>query len=360
MGFTSRNLTELYQTAASSHPTHAHPRRIIPSSGFPRTRCYNSVTGSTSTTHPRGSASSSRIDAGSLPLITTFQRQRPRMRGTKAGAGPRMSRFATPRSAVSSAAAAPSAPPAPASTRACVGVRQAHEPAERRVAQATTKLDLVAVEGVVVVRCRRLDRVVVGRVRLDDHAAALWARVRRGPPPAPAAGTCAPRTRKSGRCSAMSAEMTPTSVTSGMSSPLAIICVPMRMSDSCARNRARIASWASLPLRDVAVPAQRPAPRERLLRLLLHALGADPHSRMRVAFADRTLLRRRRAPLAVVADKHALPLVVVSARRRTTALRHVAAVPALHERRGAAAVQEEHHLLLRLQRFATWPARVTG
>ena len=72
---------------------------------------------------------------------------------------------------------------------------------------------------------------MIGAERLHQHAAALFA--------APGAARDLRdelkrplRARKSGRCKAVSALITPTSVTFGKSSPLAIICVPSKISNS--------------------------------------------------------------------------------------------------------------------------------
>jgi len=61
--------------------------------------------------------------------------------------------------------------------------------------------------------------------------------------------------RKSGMLSVVSAETTPTRVTSGKSWPLAIICVPTRMSISPRSSAARMRPW--LPRADVVSLSMR-------------------------------------------------------------------------------------------------------
>ena len=58
----------------------------------------------------------------------------------------------------------------------------------------------------------------------------------------------------------MSAATTPTSVTSGRSSPLAIICVPISTSASWATNSVQDRVVRALRAGHIAIPAQRARP----------------------------------------------------------------------------------------------------
>ena len=112
--------------------------------------------------------------------------------------------------------------------RVAVGIRdrQLDEPPERRRAEAVPALELRRDERPRVSARDRPDDRMVRQVRLDDRSA----RAGRPRPARPTAWTssCQVRSaaRSSGRLSAMSAETTPTSATSGTSRPLVTRLVP--------------------------------------------------------------------------------------------------------------------------------------
>ena len=116
--------------------------------------------------------------------------------------------------------------------------------------------------------------------------------------------------RKSGTCSPTSALTTPTSVTLGKSSPLAIICVPIRMWISPSRNAASTRPWLPGPPHRVAVHAPHDVVREHLLDLRLQFLRAESLVAHRRLAAQRAVLRRRLLVAAVVAEHHVALLVV--------------------------------------------------
>ena len=143
----------------------------------------------------------------------------------------------------------------------------------------------------------------------------------------------------------MSADTTPTSVTSGKSWPLAIICVPTRTSSSRGAKRRSTASMAPLPPRGVAIDAGDARARHHGLHLGLDALGADAAIVEELAAAGRARRRQRPAVVAVVA---------LGAARGAVHGQRDAAVRAL-ERRGAGAAEvgggvaapvEQHDALL--------------
>ena len=82
--------------------------------------------------------------------------------------------------------------------------------------------------------------------------------------------------RKSGRCSATSASTTPTSVTLGKSSPLAIICVPSRILHLARLERRQRLLMAAVSSHRVGVHPSRLVERELHPDLALEPLGADP------------------------------------------------------------------------------------
>ncbi len=140
-------------------------------------------------------------------------------------------------------------------------------------------------------------------------------------------------------CRPMSALITPTSVTAGRSRPFATICVPMSTSASPLRKLREDLLVRVAAVRDVAVPAQRARLRERLVHRLLDPLDAEAHRpqarRRRTSGSARS---RRAAAVALVAEQ-ALDLdavavevlVVAQGDGAGGALRHEAAVAALHE-----------------------------
>ena len=99
--------------------------------------------------------------------------------------------------------------------------------------------------------------------------------------------------------------MTPTSVTSGRSRPLAIICVPTSTSAWWLLNCCRISSCA--PLKRVASWSQRRvrASGKQLAHGLLHLLGARAEILDALAAAVGAALGLGAAEVAVMADQHA-------------------------------------------------------
>ena len=159
---------------------------------------------------------------------------------------------------------------------------------ERRRPEPLPERQLLVVERGRVALDDGADRAVVGPVGLDERAARPVAAARPARPPARAAGTSAPTARSSGRLSAMSADTTPTSVTSGTSRPLATRLVPTRTSRPPAGERVEHPVGGALALDDVAVEAADAQGREPLPDLALDALRAaaevpDPRRRARRA-----------------------------------------------------------------------------
>ena len=109
--------------------------------------------------------------------------------------------------------------------------------------------------------------------------------------------------RKSGRWIPTSAFTTPTSVTRGKSSPLAIICVPRRMSTSPRSTRARMRWWAHLP--DVVSTSMRAMRASGNVSAVdaLHLLRPQPAEGQVLGAAARAPRGRRLLVAAVVADE---------------------------------------------------------
>ena len=119
---------------------------------------------------------------------------------------------------------------------------QPDDPAEWRDTEPRPIRQLALHETRIIMQHRVVDRRVIGTVGLHQHPPRPIAAAR-------AAGDLGHKLKgplggaKSGKCSAVSALTTPTSVTLGKSRPLAIICVPSRICTLPALKSASTSSW---------------------------------------------------------------------------------------------------------------------
>ena len=182
---------------------------------------------------------------------------------------------------------------------------------------------------------------MLGPVGLDERGARAGPRGPRRPTAWARSWYVRSEARSSGRLSAMSAETTPTSVTSAMSRPLATRLVPTSTSDPARGEVVQDAVRGALALDDVAVQAADPQRREPLADLALHALRAaaqvaDPRRR-----AGRAAGRDRPGAAAVVAAQRRAGLVVDERPVAVRAGLDRAAVAAHDHGRGPAPVEDE-------------------
>ena len=151
--------------------------------------------------------------------------------------------------------------------------------------------------------------------------------------------------RSSGRFRATSDETTPTSVTAGMSRPLATRLVPTRTSSRAVGEGVDDPLRRAAVLDDVAVEAADPQAREALADLALDAFRAAAEVADPGRAAGRAARRERRRPAAVMAAQRRPGLVVDERALAVGAGLDVAAVAAQDDRRGPAPVEDEDRLV---------------
>src|SRR5256885_2362610 len=153
---------------------------------------------------------------------------------------------------------------------------------------------------------------------------------------------------KSGKLSAISAETTPTSVTPGRSSPLAIICVPTMTSASRLAKRSSSCRWTRW---SVAVSrSQRNKRALGKLRWIVSITFSVPNPKYRI----RTLtlgarMQHLALPVAVVTEQDALCRVVGHRHIAAITHHHKTTVATEHAACRATSIEEEDSLLFHVQ-----------